>query len=301
MPKYLDQKIKIGISACVFGCPVRYNKKGFDLLKGWGREKADYIWYPVCPESAAGLGVPRSPIRIIGHSGHDIWNNSGIIKNRDGKNVTDDIKFGCNSCLETLKRAGVFAYIYMEGSPSCGVYRTTLRNRRLGSPPGVFGSLLLSEGFFLIPALDMESPLKAWDCRRRLKAFAWVKEVEIKNKRELFDFWHTIKFLCQEVDEKEARSIGFDLANSPKILTEEYINDLKHKILMILRKPSSTEKIKNRLWKHYVYLKRKAGIDIENIMDPSGLRNITHIANEVMEIEKKSKELNLLFGSSPIL
>jgi uncharacterized protein YbbK (DUF523 family) len=29
--------------------------------------------------------------------------------------------------LATLRRAGAKVFIYMDGSPSCGVYRTTLR------------------------------------------------------------------------------------------------------------------------------------------------------------------------------
>lgn len=59
----------LGISACCMGCPVRYNGRGFDLLKNLGREKGDFTYCPVCPESLAGLGVMRDPIHLTG----DLW------------------------------------------------------------------------------------------------------------------------------------------------------------------------------------------------------------------------------------
>ena len=54
----VSQKIAIGVSACCMGSPVRYNAKGWDMLAGMGRERNDFKWCPVCPECAAGLGVP---------------------------------------------------------------------------------------------------------------------------------------------------------------------------------------------------------------------------------------------------
>lgn len=132
MPYILNEKIKIGISACCFAARVRYNWKGWDKIAPLEREKDDFTWMPVCPEVMSGL------------------------------------------------------------------------NKRLGKPPGTFGSLLLKENLFLIPAQDLESPIKWWDWRRRLHAFAWLKRKEIKNKKELYEIWHNFKFLCREINRKEA-------------------------------------------------------------------------------------------------
>lgn len=57
----IHDKITIGISACCMGSPVRYNNKGWDMLATLGREKQDFMWCPVCPETMSGLGVPRGP------------------------------------------------------------------------------------------------------------------------------------------------------------------------------------------------------------------------------------------------
>ena len=171
----------------------------------------------------------------------------------------------------------------------------------MGKPPGVFGAMLLDRDFFLIPANDLQSPVRRWDWKRRLYAFAWAKEVDINSKDDLFQFWHIVKFLCQEIDEKTAREIGKRLAELPKGFDKESAETLRHEVMMILRQPSSLEKIKNRLWKHYMYFKRKTGVELENVMEPTDMRNMNHIADELMLMEKTSFSTEVLFGAAPIL
>ena len=301
MDTVLKEKINLGISACMYGCKVRYNKKGWNMSELFGRDQTSFIWHPVCPESLSGMGNPRSPIRVIGESGRAVLEGNAKIKNREGKDVTDMLIKGCNASIEALERANVFAFVYMEGSPSCGVYRTTLKNNRMGKPPGVFGAMLLDRDFFLIPANDLQSPVRRWDWKRRLYAFAWAKEVDINSKDDLFQFWHIVKFLCQEIDEKTAREIGKRLAELPKGFDKESAETLRHEVMMILRQPSSLEKIKNRLWKHYMYFKRKTGVELENVMEHTDMRNMNHIADELMLMEKTSFSTEVLFGAAPIL
>lgn len=148
MKHVITEKIAIGISACNYGCSVRYNKKGWDLIKHLKREGNDFIWHPVCPEVMSGMGVPRDPIRIVGGNGVDVWNDKAIIKSSSGRDLTEDLKSGALICYETLQRAGVKAFAYMEGSPSCGVYRTTLKNRRLGSHQGYLVHYYWKRAFF---------------------------------------------------------------------------------------------------------------------------------------------------------
>ncbi len=301
MRNILTEKIHIGISACMYGCTFRYNAKGWDILKYFGREKNDFIWNPVCPEVMAGLGIPRDPIRVVGNSGEDVWKGNASIKNREGIDVTENIKESCLQALEMLKKAGVYIYIFMEGSPTCGVYRTTLKGNRLGKPPGVFGSLLLNEGFFLIPANDLQSPVKRWDWRRRLQAFVWVKSLDINSKEEFYEMWHIIKFLCQELDNERAREMGRYLANLPKGFDKNIFEGVRSEILEILRQPSTVRKIKQTLWKNYSFYRKKNGIELEDINEPTVPRNMTAIANELMKMEVQSYKDGKFFGSAPII
>jgi len=300
MDHTLTDRMKIGISACMYGARVRYNAKGWDMLGYLKREKANFLWTPVCPEVMSGMGVPRPPIRLVGGNGFDFWNHEADIKNRHGKNVSNMMRAGAKSCMETLERAEVDAYIFMEGSPSCGVYRTSLKNNRLGKPPGVFGALLLEKHIFLIPAADLQSPVKWWDWRRRLTAFTWFKRKELNGVNDLFESWHALKFLCQEIDEKSARDLGHRIAAFSKETPMVEIYKIRGEVLEILRKPSDVAKVKQWLWKNYVHLKKRHGITIDKVCPPDSLRNMTHIAEEMLSVELEARREDKIFGSAPI-
>ncbi len=300
MENIYTEKIKIGMSACMYGAKVRYNGKGWDMLGYLNREKSNYLWTPICPEVMSGMGVPRPPIRLVSGNGQDFWLGKARIKNRDGKDVTTMMEKGALACYETLERSEADAYIFMEGSPSCGVYRTTLKNERLGKPPGVFGALLLNRGYFLIPAQDLQSPVKWWDWRRRLTVFVWLKKQEIKSANDLYEVWHMLKFLCQELDDEMARELGHRIANLPKHADEDVLLNMKNEILEMLRKPSDVKKVKHWLWKNYTHMKKHQGINVEDVCPPETLRNMTHIAEEMIHVERESREKGVIFGSSPI-
>jgi uncharacterized protein YbgA (DUF1722 family) len=189
----------------------------------------------------------------------------------------------------------------MEGSPSCGIYRTSLKNNRLGKPPGVFGSLLLKEEIFLIPAMDLQSPIKKWDWFRRMYSFLWVDEMIIDSKDSLYEMWHTVKFLCQEVDEKRARILGRKMANLGKYVEDEKLSEMKREVLMMLRKPSSLSKIKNRLWKHYKYYEKKMKLDVEEVYEPRDNVSMGRLAKKITEIELELYDRGEFFSLSPIL
>ena len=87
MTEVITDRPRIGVSACMFDCPVRYNAKRFDALAALGRERADFVFTPVCPECMAGLGVPREPIHLTG-SGADVLAGHAKVLDRHGRDVT---------------------------------------------------------------------------------------------------------------------------------------------------------------------------------------------------------------------
>lgn len=58
-------KPRVGVSACLLGQPVRYD--GQAKPHAWVRDvlarKAELV--PLCPETGAGLPVPRPPVRLV--------------------------------------------------------------------------------------------------------------------------------------------------------------------------------------------------------------------------------------------
>ena len=187
----------------------------------------------------------------------------------------------------------------MEGSPSCGVYRTSLKNKRLGHPPGIFGSLLLREGFFLIPAANLQSPIRWWDRRRRMFAFVWLSDISFDTPQNIVDCWHILKFLCQELSRKEADAIGKSIADL-KSLSPADIALIKRQILDLLRRPSELRKIRQSLWKNYTFLKKKFGIESEIVGMPEDERGVSRIASEILALEILTSKTGLLFGPVPV-
>ena len=303
MENILKRKLRLGIASCQFGAKVRYNGKGNDLTQYLGRDRNEFIWTPVCPEIMSGMGVLRSSIKLSGGNGFDFWNGTANVKNKDGKNLNEMIKKGSIACLETLERAEIDAYVYMEGSPSCGINRTSLKNKRIGNPPGIFGALLLEKDIFLINSIDLQSPIRWWDIKRRLVSFVWIKEQDLKSKETLKNIWDRVKYILYELHENETikirDKIRLILNSSDEVINEDY-NKIKSELLSLLRKPAELENIKKYLWINYLELKKREDIEIEEIYEPHILRSLTHVAQELVDIEIEVKKKDISFRSSPI-
>lgn len=300
MPILLTEKIRIGISACNAGARVRWNRAGRDRIQFLEREKDAFIWAPVCPEVNAGFGVPRPTIKLSGGNGSDVLNKKAKVKNRFGRDVTNELIQGCAIAKNILDNSKIDAFVYMDGSPTCGVYRTTLKNTSRGKPPGVFGAMLLDEKLFLIPALELESPVKWWDWRRRLHAFVWLKNAPIQSKKEIIDIWHQYKFLCQEVERKTADDIGHRIANMPKKLSAAFIDDWKTQILQLIRRPSTTPKIRSALQKHIAHYCRKSKKACD--ISPNAIRlGSRKLYQQLLDMEKRALLEGIEFAGTPVI
>lgn len=280
---------------------MRWNRAGWDRIAALNREMTSFVWTPVCPEVMSGFGVPREPVRLSGGNGSDLWKGTVRMKNRSGHDLTERIRAGCRDCLQALERAEVEAFVFMEGSPSCGVYRTTLKNKRLGHPPGVFGALLLEEDLFLIPALDLESPIRWWDWRRRLHTFCWLKRLEITSKDQLYTTWHHLKFLCQEVDMLEARRIGAWLAGLPRRFSQHAAGEWKSATLRLLRKPSSFKRITSIMQKHFAHYRKHFNPEAHDLKAPVKEMSKYKIVEELLAMEKRAVVEGFDFEGAPVL
>jgi len=101
------------VSACLAGYNCRYdggncyNKDICDMVNNG-------LGIPVCPEVIGGLSIPRNPVEIIQKNG-DIK-----IKDKDGKNYTEQILKGAQDCLNFAKLNNIKVAILKSKSPSCG-------------------------------------------------------------------------------------------------------------------------------------------------------------------------------------
>ncbi|MBI5461393.1 MAG: DUF1722 domain-containing protein [Gammaproteobacteria bacterium] len=126
----LEPRIRIGISSCLLGEPVRFdgNHTHDHYITGTLGTVFDFV--PVCPEIGIGLGVPRPTIHLVGSA--DAPRALGV-KNA-ALDVTDKlVRYGQRMAGKLTDLSG---YIFKSKSPSCGMEQVKLhigsRHKRQG-------------------------------------------------------------------------------------------------------------------------------------------------------------------------
>ncbi len=152
-----SEKIKVGVSACLLGQPVRYD--GGHKRDPYVAEILDryFHWVPVCPEVESGMGVPRETVRLVGTPEHP-----RLQGNLTGTDWTARMRRWTRSRLQDLASERLCGYIFKSGSPSSGLERVRIYSaagRPAGTGPGFFAALFLRR----FPRLPVED-------ERRLQA-----------------------------------------------------------------------------------------------------------------------------------
>lgn len=100
--------MKILVSACLLGKNCKYNggnnldRRVVEFLQG-------HEVIPVCPERAAGLGIPRTPVEIV----------NGEVKDRFGNSVDSALRAAVAEILAENRDADYA--VLKSRSPTCGV------------------------------------------------------------------------------------------------------------------------------------------------------------------------------------
>ncbi len=116
--------MKILVSACLLGSPVRYDGRDKALdHAGLERLLAEDRVIAFCPEVAGGLPVPRPAAEIKRGDGEAVIDGRARVETRDGTDVTDCFVRGAQQALETCRQHDIRVAILTESSPSCGSSR----------------------------------------------------------------------------------------------------------------------------------------------------------------------------------
>ncbi|SFA93999.1 YbgA family protein [Azotobacter beijerinckii] len=117
MPSSPPHLLRIGISACLLGEPVRFNggHKESRLCSEVLARHFEFV--PVCPEVAIGLGTPREPIRLVGETANPRALGT-VNRERDVSEALAAYGRGTAARLDDI-----CGYILMQKSPSCGMER----------------------------------------------------------------------------------------------------------------------------------------------------------------------------------
>jgi uncharacterized protein YbbK (DUF523 family) len=151
--------IKVLVSSCLLGEAVRYH--GGDahcpsaILDRW---RAEGRLVPVCPETAAGLPVPRPPAETVGGDGADVLKGGAFVGDGTGADVTAFFVQGARAALETAVANGVRLAVLKDGSPSCAttyLYDGSFRGQRAAGQ-GVTAAVLSQAGIRLFNESQLE-------------------------------------------------------------------------------------------------------------------------------------------------
>jgi uncharacterized protein YbgA (DUF1722 family)/uncharacterized protein YbbK (DUF523 family) len=156
-----DLPIRVGISACLLGEPVRYDgghKRDPYLVETLGR----YVeWVPVCPEVELGLGTPRETLRLV-RIGEDVR----MVMPKTGQDHTEGMRAFARQRMRELENDDLCGYILKKGSPSCGMERVRVFDAHgvpAKSGQGLFAEALLRH----FPNLPVEEEGRLLDPRLR--------------------------------------------------------------------------------------------------------------------------------------
>jgi uncharacterized protein YbgA (DUF1722 family)/uncharacterized protein YbbK (DUF523 family) len=153
--------IRVGISACLLGEPVRFDgghKRDAFLTETFGRFVE---WVPVCPEVECGFGTPREAMRLV-RAGPGVR----LLTVKTSIDLTEAMERYSRSRVAALADEDLSGYVLKKDSPSCGLERVKVYDAH-GTPArcgrGLFAAALV-EAF---PHLPVEEEGRLADPRLR--------------------------------------------------------------------------------------------------------------------------------------
>lgn len=227
--------IKIGISACVLGEPVRFDGGHKASTFCLQQLKPLVKFIAVCPEQAIGLGVPRPAIRLQRDGQHNI----SLVQSRDPAiDHTSAMLAYTEKLLPEL--ASLSGYVVCAKSPSCGMERVRLYDeagQQLGKiGVGIYTRQLMQrypwlpveeDGRLLDPALRENFITRIYAChdyqQQMQDGFSVARLVNFHSRYKFLVMAHS-PVAYRELGRLVASAKLFDAAE----LSLRYLTDLMH-------------------------------------------------------------------------
>lgn len=138
--------MRVLVSACLLGRNCKYNggNNYNERVAAFVKDK-EVIAY--CPEVMAGMGIPRTPIEIVG----------GVLMDRNRNNVDEAMREAVRRALEEIGKLDVDCAVLQSRSPTCGVnqvYDGTFSGKLIEGQ-GIFAKALMNAGIRVIDAEDV--------------------------------------------------------------------------------------------------------------------------------------------------
>ncbi len=259
----MEDKIKIGISACLMGEPVRWNG-------GHARDRyltdilGQYVEYvPVCPEVECGMGVPRETLRLVGDP-----DNPNLVTSKTNVDHTRRMTEWARKRVKELEKENLCGFVFKKNSPSSGLYKVPVRNFK-GMPQkkgqGIFARIF-TEHFPLVPVEEdgrlHDAKLRETFIEQIFTLMRW-REMLSKKKRlgHLIDFHTRHKLLIMSHSTTHLKMMGKLVAESKNFPAEDVFVQYESLLIGALRLKSTLKKNINVMQHIMGYFKKRLSSD----------------------------------------
>ena len=250
--------IKIGISACLLGQPVRFNggHKASQLCMEVLSQHFEFV--PLCPEQAIGLGVPRQPIRLLG----DPQSPRAVGTVDRSLDVTEALdRYGRQVAGQLNDISG---FILMQKSPSCGMERVKVYKDNghpaEGGGRGLFAAALMRARPDLPVEEDgrLNDPVLRENFITRIFAHAEWQRLQHAGltRKALVTFHERYKYQLMASNRAQYQLLGRAVAQLGNVALEEFAPRYFSQLMAALRQPASRGSHTNVLQHISGYLKR---------------------------------------------
>ncbi|KAF1074174.1 DUF523 and DUF1722 domain-containing protein [Halodesulfovibrio sp. MK-HDV] len=265
------KKIRIGISSCLLGNPVRFDgghKKDLWLVNTLG-EYVEYV--PVCPEVEMGLGIPREAMRLVGEP-----EDPRLVTNKTFLDHTAQMKEFSAQRVQELENEHLCGFVFKRASPSSGMERVKVykdvdpKEAKNAGPPSLKGIGVFARAFMEhFPLLPVEEEGRLCDAPFREnfieQIFALQRWREMLKQpfayRNLVEFHTRQKLLLMSHSVEHYRSMGSLVAHGKQMDTLEMLQQYQNELLTTLKIKTTVKKHTNVLQHIAGYFKKALSAD----------------------------------------
>jgi len=217
------EKIKLGISSCLLGNPVRYDG-GHKLDPFLTDTLGAYVeWVPVCPEVESGLPVPREAMHLVGDP-----EAPRLVTIRSNVDHTSRMLQWANKKIKVLASDNLCGFVFKSRSPNSGMRGVKIyspEGKPVGTGSGIFAKAF-QDRFKLLPVEDegrLRDPALRENFIERVFTFKRWREFKSSDKTVggLVAFHTSHKLLIMAHSPKHYSALGKLVANPKKYRREE--------------------------------------------------------------------------------
>lgn len=265
------QPLRLGISACLLGQPVRYNAghKHSNLCNQVLAPVVEYVSF--CPEQAAGFGTPRPAMHLRGAA-----DNPELVLVKDsGDDLGPQLAVGFQQPLTSFGELDGF--ILMQKSPSCGLFRVKLYDdkgrQKRESTTGLFAKAL-QQRFPLLPLEEegrLHNPQLFDNFMLRVQAYHHFRHQVLAQPSQaaLTNFHARYKYLLMAHSQQMCRAMGRFLASSQQLSLDQRCHEYQQQLMQCLAKHATRKGHSNALQHMLGYLRGTVSADARQLLAKS--------------------------------